>query len=87
MGCNCKKKYDILKKYSDESDGDKENKSIIFKIFLFFAQFCLGILVAPLIIVITIPFIIYMIICIMFGIEPNVVLKIPFKKHKKKNKD
>lgn len=84
MGCNCKKKFDKLKEYSDEPTHDGENKGIIFKFFLFFVQLFFGILLAPLIIVITIPFIIYVIICIMFGIEPNVILKIPFKKGKQK---
>lgn len=85
MGCNCKKKHDILKKYSDTPGEDSVKRGIIVKFFLFLAQFSLGILLAPLIIVITIPFVIYVIICIMFGLEPNIVLKNPFKR-KKKNK-
>lgn len=84
MGCNCKKKYDVLKKYSDNPDGDSENMGKIKKIVQFFLRLAFGILIAPLIIVITIPFIIYVIICVMFGIEPRLVLKNPFKKRKVK---
>lgn len=84
MGCNCKKKYDILKKYSDNRDESETNVGVIRRIAQFFAQFLFGILLAPLIIVVTVPFIFYVVICIMFGIEPNLVLKIPFKKRKNK---
>lgn len=82
MGCNCKKKYDVLRKYSDNPDGNDENGSIFWKILVFVARIVLGILLAPLIIVITIPFLLYIIICLMFGIEPVINLKIPFKKYK-----
>ena len=84
MGCNCKKKYNILKKYSDNRDEPEVSYSGIRRIIQFFAQFLFGILLAPVIICVTVPFIIYVIICIMFGIEPNVVLNIPFKKRKDK---
>lgn len=84
MGCNCKKKYDVLKKYSDNPSENDGNDNILWKIIVFFVQMALGILLAPLIIGITLIFVIYMIICIMFGVEPNVVLKIPFKKRKNK---
>ena len=84
MGCNCKKKYDVLKKYSDNPSESDGNGGILWKIVVFLAQMVFGILIAPLIIVIAAIFIIYMIICIMFGLEPNIVLKIPFKKHKNK---
>ena len=86
MGCNCKKKYDVLKKYSDNPSESDENGGILWEIVVFLAQMAFGILIAPLIIVIAAVFIIYMIICIMFGFEPNIVLKIPFKKHKTSNK-
>lgn len=84
MGCNCKKKHDVLKKYSDNPSDNSENGGFLWKIVVFLAQMVFGILIAPLIIVIAAVFIIYMIICIMFGIEPNVRLKIPFKKRKDK---
>ena len=84
MGCNCKKKYDALKKFSDNPSEKEENGGILWKIVVFLAQMAFGILLAPLIIVITAIFVIYTIICIMFGIEPNVVLKIPFRKRKDK---
>lgn len=86
MGCNCKKKYDVLKKYSDDPAENDEKGGILWKIVVFLAQMALGILIAPLIIVIAAIFVIYMIICVTFGLEPNIVLKIPFKKHKKSNK-
>ena len=82
MGCNCKKKYDVFKKYSDNPDGNDENTNIFWKIIVFIARFIFWILLAPLIIVITVPFLVYIIICLMFGIEPVVNLKIPFKKKK-----
>ena len=86
MGCNCKKKSDILKKYSDKPLESDANDGVLRKIAMFFVQMIFGILIAPLIIVISAVFIIYMIFCIMFGVEPNVVLKIPFKKKKRKEK-
>ena len=84
MGCNCKKKYDVLKKYSDNPSEKDGKDGILWKILIFLAQMAFGILIAPLIIVIAAIFIIYTIVCIMFGVEPNVVLKIPFRKHKNK---
>lgn len=82
MGCNCKKKYDALKKYSDEPSENSGEHGIFYKIMLFLAQLCIGILLAPLIIVVTIPFILWIIVCIMMGKEPVIKLKIPFKKKK-----
>lgn len=82
MGCNCKKKYDVLKKYSDEPFENSGEHGIFYKIMLSLAQLCFGILLAPLIIVVTIPFILWIIVCIMIGKEPVIKLKIPFKKKK-----
>lgn len=84
MGCNCKKKYDTLKKYSDSPSENDVKDGVLWKIIVFLAQMAFGILVAPLIIVIVAVFVVYVIFCIMFGIEPNVVMKIPFKKRKSK---
>lgn len=82
MGCNCKKKYDTLRKYSDNPVDDTEKENVFWKILVFVARFVFGILLAPLIIVITVPFLVYVIICMMFGIDPTFKFKIPFKKKK-----
>lgn len=87
MGCNCKKKYDAFRKYSDTPNEKDENGSILGKIILFLAKMVFGILLTPLIIVIMAIFVIYVIICMIFGIEPNIVLKMPFKQRKKNKTD
>ena len=78
MGCNCKKKYDVLREFTDNPVEKDKNDNIFWKILVFVARIIFGILLAPLIIVITVPFLLYLIVCIMFGIEPVIKLKIPF---------
>jgi hypothetical protein len=80
MGCNCKKKYDALKEYSDDPTENSGEHGIFHKIMLSLAQLCFGILLAPLIIVIMVLFLAYLIVCLIFGINPKINLKIPFKK-------
>jgi len=80
MGCNCKKKYDALRKFSDNPVDDTEKDNIFWKILVFFARAICGILLAPLIIVIMVLFLAYIIVCLIFGINPKINLKIPFKK-------
>lgn len=84
MGCNCKKKYDEFRKYSDNPDEKDEKGGILWKIAVFLVKLVFGILLTPLIMVIMALFVIYVIVCIILGVEPNVVLKIPFKKRKNK---
>jgi hypothetical protein len=79
MGCNCKKKYDVFKKYSDASSDEQEKSNIFWKILVSLCRIFIGILLAPLIIVIMLMFVLYVIVCIMIGVEPTINLK-PFKK-------
>lgn len=80
MACNCKKKYDVFKKYSDNPSDDVEKNNIFWKILLFFCRIFLGILLAPLIIVIMLMLVFYVIGCIIVDVDPTINLKIPFKK-------
>ena len=87
MACNCKKNYDEMEKYADDHvDGiDNEGKTNIFlKILEFLYRIPLGILAAALIIIMMVPFLIYTIICVIFGLEPHINIKLPRKFRKNK---
>lgn len=80
MGCNCKKKYDVMKKYSDEGNTDDENKlSTSQKLAKIPMQIMFGILCGAVIIVALVPMLIYVIGCLMLGKQPEFKIK-RFKK-------
>ena len=85
MACNCKKNYDALEPFSDEHiDGQEDKKdSILRKFILFLLRIPFGILCAALFIIMAVPFLIFVAICVIFGVQPRVKLKLPFLNKKK----
>ncbi len=84
MGCNCKKNYDALEPFSDEHiEGQGEKKeSILRKIVMFLLRIPFGILCAALFIIMAVPFLIFVAICVIFGVQPRLKLKLPLRKKK-----
>lgn len=83
MGCNCKKTYDKMVKYSDGYTDEKTGvSSTLLKVTNKIAQFFFGILVGGIVIVMIVPIVVFLIGCLIVGKEPN----FNFTK-KKKNTD
>lgn len=79
MACNCKKTVDrINEKYGDNIKADKKT-NLFGKIIQFIMQIIIGILSGAIIIVMIVPMLIYVIICMMFGKQPNFRIKNPNK--------
>lgn len=86
MPCNCKKSYDEMEKYSDdhvENGNGLQKPGILYRFFTFLLQIPFGILCAALIIIMFVPCLIYVLVCVIFGLEPHFTLKLPRKKNKK----
>lgn len=78
MSCNCKQKYDALKKFSDDYfDEDKQSKvKVFFKKLLYIPlQICFGILCGALVLVAAVPFLIYVIVNLMIGRDISFTIK------------
>lgn len=72
MGCNCKKKVEMIdRKYGDDGGYDGPEHNIFQKIMYGFLQFFFGIFFAAILIVMVIPMLIYLIFCIVTGKEPS----------------
>ena len=77
MGCNCKKTFDKMEKYSDDYNPEEvKNKDNIFiKIITYILQIGFGILIGCISICI-LPFLImWFVICIILRKEPSLILK------------
>jgi len=74
MGCNCKKKIDtITEKYSD-GEATEERQNIFQKIGGKIVQFIFGILFSAIIIVMTVPFLIFVCAGLILGKDININL-------------
>lgn len=72
MGCNCKKTYDKMVKYSDGYTDEKTGvSSTLLKVTNKIAQFFFGILVGGIVIVMIVPIVVFLIGCLIVGKEPN----------------
>lgn len=84
MGCNCKKTFNKMEKYSDDYNPKEEGKNKLnwfLKIIQFILQLCFGIFVGTICIIILPFFILYIIYCMIF----NKTVKLNLgKKHNKK---
>ena len=80
MSCNCKNKLKTMEGYSDNISED-ENLNIVEKILQNIMQIGFGIIIGAILIVIMVPFLLYLIICIMFKKEPSFRI-INFNKNK-----
>ena len=69
MGCNCKKKIDVINEKYGDGGKDSEKLNPLFKVIQFIAQIAFGILCGAIIIVMIVPMLIYIILCMMFGRE------------------
>lgn len=72
MGCNCKKQFNKMLKYADKGEEDNEKEGLLVKIIQYIMGMGFGIIVAALFIVIVIPLLAYIIICVIFGLEPHI---------------
>lgn len=97
MGCNCKKTKRTFKKYSDSEITSSElrgrsNFSLVNAlktILLYINQFVLGLVASALVIILIVPMILYLIVCLLFGLRPHIVVKLPkdwFNSHNKDKK-
>ena len=84
MGCNCKRNFDTYSKYADDFDGygvknkRKLSLSSVFKRFpVILTQFTLGVLASVAVVLFVVPLVIYVIICLCFGLHPHVAIKSP----------
>lgn len=84
MGCACKNKIKNIEKYSDDFSMVKEKPNFLKRIFQAILQMLFGIFVGAIIIVATIPLLIYIIGCIMFGKQATIMLNIKKLFSKKK---
>ena len=73
MGCKCKEKYANIAKYSDDEEPFKKF-NILENILMFLGRIIMAILVAVLIIIIVPLFLVYMIVCYLFGKSPIIKL-------------
>jgi uncharacterized protein YqhQ len=73
MGCKCKEKYADVAKYSDEKEPFKKF-NFLETIFMFLGRIVMAILMAALIIIILPLFLIYILVCYLFG--KNVILNL-----------
>ena len=66
MGCNCgKRTLETVQKYSNDEDTDVKNESIAFKFIQHVAQFAFGIFAALIFIIMSIPALLYIVICLL----------------------
>lgn len=71
MGCNCKRKIDAVASYAGET-ADEVGTNLLTRVGRFFAQMVFGIIAFALIIVMTVPFFIYLFFCLVTGTEARV---------------
>lgn len=91
MSCNCKKKRDKLKAIADnreqlEREDYEINHKIVNKVARAIIQAVFGIVALSLIIVITVPLLLYIGGCMVIGKEPYIKLKNPTKYFTKNKK-
>ena len=77
MGCNCKKKIQDIEAYSDGEITEETNKftQILVKILRIPVQILLAILCGIVIIVMGGPMLIFVMVCIIIGVQPRIKLK------------
>lgn len=85
MGCNCKKTYNIMSKYSDNPEelaNEKENP--IVKLFAVILQVIFGAIIGCIVLIFIFPLLIYVTLCLMTGREPSIRLTNPKNWFKRK---
>lgn len=88
MGCNCKKKYNAMKKYADnkeEIEKEELNQNIINKVATFFLQIIFGVVASCILILIIVPMMIYVSICLILGKEAYIKIINPQRFFRKKD--
>lgn len=81
MGCNCKKRIENIKKYSDNKHNEEQiNDNLVNKIARIIVQIVVGIIACCIFVIVVIPIIIYLMVCIIIGKEPNIRIKKSFFK-------
>ena len=72
MGCKCKEKIDYIKALGDDAEERSESKLGFFgNIFKFLFRLVFGIICGAIIIIVAVPALIYVIICLLFGLNPK----------------
>ena len=77
MGCNCKKTFDKMEKYSDDYNPEKRNikENIFIKILTYILQIGFGILIGCVSIAILPVLMLWFIGCLIIGKRPSIRLK------------
>lgn len=74
MGCACKNRVKNIEKFSDDNTQYDEKPNFVMRILQSIVQMIFGIVVGAIIIVATIPLLIYIIGCIMLGKQPVIII-------------
>lgn len=79
MACSSCKNAARVARINGEGTNIMESRNWLTKILMFFPQLLFGILVGCILVILIVPLLIYVIACVMFGIEPKIKLHDPFK--------
>lgn len=71
MGCNCKEKFNRYKSLSEDPVEDDGKLGFFGRLFKFLFQMVFGIICGAIIIIVAVPALIYVIICLLFGLNPK----------------
>lgn len=83
MGCNCKRTFDKMKKYSDDYEtNENRTENFIYKLIKILSQIFFGIFTGCIVIIIIVPMLLYLITCLIFGKELSLNLSKIIKRKK-----
>lgn len=71
MGCKCKEKFNQFKSLSEDEEEEEYKLGFFGNIFKFLFRLVFGIICGVIIIIVAVPALIYVIICLLFGLNPK----------------
>lgn len=83
MGCKCKEKFNQFKSLSEDKEEENYKLGFFGNTFKILFQLAFGIISGTIIIIVAVPALIYVIICMMFGISPKFNISWLVRKKKK----
>ena len=83
MGCKCKEKFNQFKSLSEDKEEEEYKLGVFGNILNFLFRLMYGIICGAIIIIVAVPALIYVIICLLFGLSPK--FNISWLVRKKKN--
>lgn len=72
MGCNCKNEIRIMEKYDENYQEEQEENNIFIHIVNFILRSFFGIIAGFFVIIAIVPLIIYVVVCLLIGVEPKI---------------